>query len=63
KAAIVRDHHWRSWVAAFGPVARMPLARRIFDNAVSREALDPEFTAFLGPIFEGRPLSDPKRPT
>jgi hypothetical protein len=60
KRSIVEDHHWQNWVAAFGPISRMPLARKIYDNAVSRNALDPEFAAFVRPIFEDRPIGDPK---
>jgi hypothetical protein len=60
KRSIVEDHHWENWVAAFGPISRMPLARRIYENAVSRNALDPEFAAFVRPMFEDRPVADPK---
>ena len=60
KRSIVEDHHWQNWVAAFGPISRMPLARKIYDNAVSRKALNAEFAAFVRPIFENRPIGDPK---
>lgn len=60
KAGIVGDHHWQNWVAAFGPVARIPLARRIFDNAVERNAIDAEFAAFVRPLLDGGTLVDPK---
>ena len=29
-------------------------------NAVARNALDPEFAAYLRPFIDGRPLTDPK---
>lgn len=61
KQSIVGDHHWQNWVAALGPVARISLARKIFDNAVEREAIDPEFAAFVQPLFEGGALLDPKK--
>ena len=60
KRAIVNDHHWQNWVAALGPVVRIPLARKIFDNAVERNAIDAEFAAFVRPLFEGGDLIDPK---
>ena len=60
KAAIVGDHFWRNWMASFVPIARMPITRAIFDNAVKRAAIEPEFVSFLRPIFESQPLVDPK---
>ena len=60
KVAIVGDHHWRNWMASFAPIARMPIARTIFDNAVERAAIDPEFAEFLRPIFDSQPPEDPK---
>jgi hypothetical protein len=60
KMAIVDDHFWRNWMASFVPVARMPITRAVFDNAVERAAIEPEFASFLQPIFESRPLVDPK---
>jgi hypothetical protein len=52
----VDDHFWRNWMASFVPVSRMPVARAVFDNAVEREAIDPEFATFLRPVFESQPL-------
>ncbi len=60
KEAIVDDHFWRNWMASFVPVSRMPVARAVFENAVKREAIDPEFASFLRPVFESQPLKDPK---
>ena len=60
KMAIVGDHFWRNWMASFVPVARMPITRAIFENAVKRAAIEPEFASFLRPIFESQPLVDPK---
>lgn len=60
KRSIVGDHHWQNWVAALGPVARIPLARKILDNAVERNAIDGEFATFVRPLFEGGTLVDPK---
>ncbi|MGC1380574.1 MAG: hypothetical protein WA814_06075, partial [Candidatus Baltobacteraceae bacterium] len=60
KAGIVGDHFWRNWMASFVPVARMPIARAAFDNAVKRGAIEPEFTSFLRPVFDSQPLKDPK---
>jgi hypothetical protein len=39
---------------------RATLARSIYDNAVARGALDAQFAAFLLPVFDGKPLNDPK---
>ncbi len=61
KRSLVDDHHWRSWTSAFVPIARMPITRAIFDNAVSRQALDPEFETFFKPILGGEPAVDPQR--
>jgi hypothetical protein len=60
KMAIVGDHFWRNWMASFAPIARMPITRAVFDNAVERSAIEPEFASFLRPIFESQPLADPK---
>lgn len=60
RRSIVEDHHWRAWSAHFVPISRLPITRPIFDSAVSRGALHPEFAAFLQPIFDGEPLVDPK---
>ena len=60
KRSLVDDHHWRSWLSAFVPIARMPLTRTIFDNAVSRQALEPEFEAFLRPLLDGERAADPE---
>ena len=59
KQSLVDDHHWRSWASSFVPIARMPLTRSVFDNAVSRQALDPEFETFLEAILDGKPVADP----
>lgn len=61
KQFLVDDHHWRSWVTAFVPIARMPLTRAVFDNAASRQALEPEFKEFLSSILDGQPAADPAR--
>ncbi len=61
RRSIVEDHHWRAWIAHFVPISRLPITRPIFESAVARGALDPEFAAFLQPIFDGRPLGDPKK--
>lgn len=60
KRSIVDGHHWRSWTSSFAVIVRMPIARPIFDNAVARDALDPEFVAFLRPLFDGQLLADPR---
>ena len=60
KRSIVETYHWRLWTTAFSVVARVPLTRAVYDNAVAREAFDPEFAEFLRPIFDGKPLADPK---
>ncbi len=60
KAGIVGDHFWRNWMASFLPIARMPIARAVFDNAVKRSAIDPEFATFLHPAFESQTPGDPK---
>ncbi len=63
KQSLVDDHHWRSWASSFVPIARMPLTRRVFDNAVSRQALAPEFEIFLKSILDGEPAADPAERT
>jgi hypothetical protein len=60
KRGIVQDHQWQNWTSSFAPIARMPLTRSIYDNAVARGALDAQFAAFLLPVFDGKPLRDPK---
>ena len=60
KRGIIGDHHWRNRMAAFAPVARIAMTRQIFENAATRDALEPEFAMFLRPIFDGQPLADPK---
>jgi hypothetical protein len=60
KRGIVDDHHWCNWVAVFLPIARMPLTRRIYDNAVNRMAIDAEFAEFLKPVFAEQSLRDPR---
>jgi hypothetical protein len=60
KRGIVQDHQWQNWTSSFIPIGRMPLTRKIYDNAVQRNALDPEFAAFFLPVLDGRPLGDPK---
>lgn len=59
KRSLVDNHHWRNWVSAFVPVARMPIARAIFENAVARQALDPEFETFFRQLLDGQPVNDP----
>jgi hypothetical protein len=59
KRSLVDDHHWRNWISAFVPLARMPLTRAIFENAVSRQALEPEFEDFFRHLLDGRPAPDP----
>lgn len=34
KQSLVDNHHWLNWVTAFVPIARMPTARAIFENAL-----------------------------
>lgn len=63
KASLVDNHHWRNWVSAFVPVVRMPIVRVIFENAVARQALDPEFEGFFRQLLDGQPVSDPAAPT
>jgi hypothetical protein len=58
KRALVDDHHWRTWVSAFIPIARIPFTRDVFENAASRQALEPEFEAFFRSILEGKPVGD-----
>jgi len=60
KQGIVQDHQWQNWTSSFAPIARMPLTRSIYDNAVARGALNAQFAAFLLPVFDGKTLGDPK---
>jgi hypothetical protein len=60
KRGIVEDRHWANWGAGFAPLARAGFVRTIFENAAARKALDPEFVAYMRPIFDGAELPDPK---
>ncbi len=60
KRGIVEKYHWRHWAAAFSVVARAPVARLVYDNGIEHDVWEPEFVAFLQPLFDGHPLSDPK---
>ena len=60
KRGIVEDHHWRNWSTAFVPLAHIATMRVVYDNAVRRGAIDPEFARFMEPLFDDRPLADPK---
>jgi hypothetical protein len=60
KQGILLDHQWRQWKAALAPAARMPTFKVIYENAVQRQAVEPEFAAFVQPLFEGKELGDPK---
>jgi len=59
KQSLVDNHHWRNWTSAFIPIARMPLTRAVFENAVSRQALEPEFERFFRALLDGVPAADP----
>lgn len=61
KRGIIEEYHWRSWASAFAVLACTPVMRIVYDTAVARNALDPEFVAFFRPLFDGTPLADPKR--
>jgi hypothetical protein len=60
KRGIVEEYHWRHWASAFNVIGRAPTFRLVYENAVARNALDPEFAAYLRPLIDGRPLADPK---
>jgi hypothetical protein len=60
KRGIVEEYHWRHWASAFNVIARAPMFHLVYENAVARNALDPEFAAYLRPLVDGRPLADPK---
>lgn len=60
KRGIVEKYHWRHWTAAFSVVAQAPVARLVYDNGIEHDVWEPEFVAFLRPLFEGKPLTDPK---
>lgn len=53
QAGIVEKYHWRHWASAFGVVARVPAARLVYDNGIARDVWEPEFVAFLQPLFDG----------
>lgn len=59
KRSLVDDHHWRNWTTAFVALPRMPLTRAVFENAVARQALEPEFVEFFRHLLDGRPAPDP----
>jgi hypothetical protein len=61
KRGIVEEYHWRSWSSAFNVIARVPIFRLVYENAVARNALDPEFAAYLRSLVDGQPLTDPKK--
>jgi hypothetical protein len=60
KQGIVQYHQWQNLASSFVPIARMPLTRLIYDNAVARGALDTQFAAFLLPVVDGKTVADPK---
>jgi hypothetical protein len=60
KRGIVEEYHWRAWATAFAVLARTPVMRIVYDAAVARDALDPEFAAYFAPLLDGHPLPDPK---
>ncbi len=60
KRGIVEEYHWRHWASALNVVGRAPMFHLVYENAVARDALDPEFAAYLRPLVDGRPLTDPK---
>jgi hypothetical protein len=60
KRGIVEEYHWRHWASAFSVIGRVPMFRLVYENAVARSALDPEFAAYLRPLIDGQPLTDPK---
>ncbi|HXW52081.1 MAG TPA: hypothetical protein VEJ41_08830 [Candidatus Acidoferrales bacterium] len=60
KRGIVEEYHWRHWASAFNVIGRVPMFHLVYENAVARNALDPEFAAYLHPLVEGKPLTDPK---
>lgn len=60
KRGIVEEYHWRHWASSFNVIGRIPLFRLVYENAVARNAFDPEFAAHLQPLLNGRPLTDPK---
>lgn len=59
KQSLVDNHHWRNWTTAFVPLARMPLTRAVFENASSRQALEPEFEQFFRSLLDGDAAADP----
>jgi hypothetical protein len=60
KRGIIEEYHWRHWASAFNVIGRVPMFHLVYQNAVARNALDPEFAAYLRPLVDGRPLSDPR---
>ena len=60
KRGIVEEYHWRHWTSAFAVLSRSPVMRIVYENAVARNAFDPEFVAYFKPLLDGRPLADPK---
>jgi hypothetical protein len=60
KRQIVEEYHWRHWASAFNVIGRVPTFHLVYENAVARNAPDPEFAAYLRPLVDGRPLTDPR---
>jgi hypothetical protein len=58
---IIAEHHWLQWTAALVQISRMPTFRAVFENAAQRKAVVAEFATFIAPLFEGKPLPDPRR--
>lgn len=60
KRGVVEKYHWRHWTSVFNAIASAPTMRLVYDHGVERDVWDPEFVAFLRPIFDGEPLADPR---
>jgi hypothetical protein len=60
KRGIVEKYHWRHWAAVFSVAAQAPVTRLVYDNGIAHDVWEPEFVAFLRPLFDGHPLPDPK---
>jgi hypothetical protein len=60
KRGIIEEYHWRAWYSAFAVLARSPVMRIVYDAAIARSALDPEFAAYFAPLLDLQPLADPK---
>jgi len=60
KRGVVQKYHWRHWTSVFNTISQAPTMRLVYDHGVEHDVWEPEFVAFLRPVFDGQKLADPK---